>query len=347
MDRTAALRDILYLLFGIATFVFLISVKKAYADFAKELFSAWTFIFIAVMLVSVWEIYTADHLVSNFTARLYLLKPFHKLNYVPVFTFDNSNHFAIYCCLSVIIFTARILQKQKLALSGFLIACSLFLIHLSQARLGIITVFLSALTVLLYFYLKRRAADLKNAFSSIGKFALMAVFLIAGVFCFHPVENVQEKIVTSADITPDDHLPSNVLRKNLWINGMEFFKASKGLGVGAGNYQSYTNKGLGSQEIDGINSPHNWPMEILSQYGILITALFFALFVYILFVLYRSVKRSGIHRKQLLLVLLLICYAIMSNANSIFMPLPLNWFMLSLIALHADELLENNLSADA
>ena len=347
LDRTAAFKDILYLLFAIATFVFLVSLKKGYTDFGKELAAAWTMVFIVVLLVSVWEMYTANHLVSNFTSRLYMLKPFHKLNYVPVFTFDNSNHFSIYCCLSVIIFFGLILKKQQAALSGFLIACSLFIIHLSQARFAVITVCLFLVLIVLYAYIKRKQHDLGKAFVSIGKFILIAVFLTGSVFCFHAYENVHEKIVTPADITPDDHLPSSVLRRNLLNNGWEFFKTSKGLGVGAGNYQPYTQATPGLAETDGIDTPHNWPMEILSQYGILITLLFFALFVYILFVIWRSVQRAGIREQHLQLLLLLVCYAIMSNANSIFMPLPLNWFMFSLIVMYADEFLENKERTDA
>lgn len=340
IDKTAAYKDIMYLLFGLATFVFFVSIKKGYEQFEEELASIWTVVFIVVVIVSVWEIYTANHLVSSLTARLYELKPFHKLNYVPVFTFDNSNHFAIYCSLSVVFFAGTILKKQKLVLSGFLIACCMFIIHLSQARFGIITLFVFAAIVLFYFYFKREKNELKQLLLKAGKFLLVALFLISSIFCFHAYENVQNKIMTPADlITSDNHLPSNVLRKNLLLNGMDFFKQSKGLGVGAGNYKSYINKGGTLYETDGIDSPHNWPMEILSQYGIGITFLFVVLFGYILFVIYSSVKKTGFSQKHLQLLLLLVCYTIMSNANSIFLPLPINWLMLSLIVIYTDDLL--------
>lgn len=340
IDKTAAYKDILYLLFGLATFVFLVSIKKGYEQFEEELASIWTIVFIVVMFVSVWEIYTANHLISSFTSRLYELKPFHKLNFVPVFTFDNPNHFAIFCCLSVLFFVGMILKKQKLVLNGFLIACSMFIIHLAQARLGVITLFVFALTILFYFYTKRERNELKQVLFRGGKFLLVALFLVSSVFCFHAYENVQNKIMAPADlITSDNHLPSNELRRNLLLNGMNFFMSSKGLGVGAGNYKSYTNKGGTLYETDGIDSPHNWPMEILSQYGIGITFLFVALFGYILFVIYTSVKKTGFSQKHLQLLLLVVCYAIMSNANSIFLPLPINWLMLSLIVIYTDDLL--------
>lgn len=340
IDKTAAYKDILYLLFGLATFVFLVSIKKGCEQFEEELASIWTMVFIVVAIVCVWEIYTANHLVSSLTSRLYELKPFHKLNYVPIFTFDNSNHFAIYCCLSILLFAGLILKKQKLVLSGFLIACSMFIIHLSQARLGIITLFVFAAMILFYFYMKRKENELNQVLFRIGKFVLVAFFLLSSVFCFHTFENVQNKIITPADlITSDNRLPSNVLRKNLLLNGMDFFIASKGLGVGAGNYKSYINKGNVQYETDGIDSPHNWPMEILSQYGIGITFLFTALFGYIVFVIYTSIKKTSFNQKHLQLVLLLVCYAIMSNSNSIFLPLPINWLMLSLIVIYTDDLL--------
>jgi hypothetical protein len=346
IDKTLAYKDILYLLFGLFTFIFIVSIKNGFDLFEEKLASIWTDVFIIVLIVSVWEIYTSSHLVSSLTERLYHLKPFNKLNYVPVFTFDNPNYYAIYSCVSVIIFAGMIMNKKNMALNGFLIACALFIIHLTAARLGMITFALFLFLFLIYNFSKSTKSEVKSYAISFAKFGCVMLFMLISIFCFHKTENVHDKIVTSADITPDDHLPSNVLRKNLILTGRDLFIESKGLGVGAGNYKSYIRQGLTDYQTDGIDSPHNWPLEVLSQYGIIIGAFFLLLFIYILLMIFRSSKQRGFNRKQLLLLFLIICYAIMSNANSIFISLPMNWFMLSLIAVYGDELIENNPVSD-
>lgn len=346
IDRTAAFKDIFYLLFGLFTFIFLVSIKSGYSEFEERLSGIWTAVFIVVLLVSTWEINSGTHLVSSLTERLYHVKPFNKLNYVPVFTFDNPNYYATYACLSVVIFIGMILRSEKQVLSGFMIASCLFIVHLASARFGMITLLLFLLLSGVYRVLKSTKDELKAISISSAKFIGVLSLLLIGIFCFHSTENVHDKIITPADITPDDHLSSNLLRKNLILTGVQFFKDSKGLGVGAGNYKSLINNGMSEYDLDGMDAPHNWAIEILSQYGIIIALLIFALFIFILFVLYRSVKQTGFRKQHLILICLITCYVIMSNANSTFISLPLNWFMFSLIALNSDGLLENNI-ADA
>jgi len=347
IDKMAAYKDVLYLLFGIGTFIFLVSIKNGYKEFEQELAIVWTKVFIVVMIVSVWEMYTAKHIVSNFTLRLEELSPFHQLNYVPVFTFDNPNHFAIYICLSGIIFTMTLLRARNIVLNGFFIACSLLLIHILSSRFGIIASVLFALIVLFTFIQKKNKAELKAIAFSLGKFGLITFFILFSIFGFHKVIRVNEDIVKQTILIPDDHLPSTLLRKNLILNGYDFFIQSRGLGVGAGNYKPHINQGDGKYETQGIDSPHNWFIEIISQYGSVIGILFLTLFVYIVIVMYKSIKETGFSREHLQLLLLLVCYTVMSNANSIFLPLPLNWVLLSLIVLYADELLGNNQTFDA
>jgi len=155
------------------------------------------------------------------------------------------------------------------------------------------------------------------------------------------VVNVYEETLKTTVLPPDDRLPSGVIRKNLIMNGYDFFIESKMMGVGAGNYKSYIQQGKGKYPTDSIDSPHNWMIEIFAEYGILIGGLFLLWLFYILRIVYASVKRNGYEWKQLLVLLLFFCYLIMSNSNSIFMPLPVNWFMFSLLALFADDLFEN------
>jgi teichuronic acid biosynthesis protein TuaE len=342
IDKMAAYRDIMYLLFGIATLIFMVSIKHGFRDFETELVTVWMQAFFVVLAVSVWEINTANHLVSNFTHRLHELKPFHNLNFVPVFTFDNPNHFAIFLCLTIALFVGLILKNSKVALLTFLTSCSCFLLHILSARLGYIVMFIYVIMLLLFYFYKNRGLHLQSMKQTFFKVIFIFVFLMAGIFATHKVENVYEEKILETVIEPDDRLPSSVLRKNLIMNGYDFFIESKGMGVGAGNYMSYTQQGKGKHETDGIDSPHCWVVEVLTQYGIVIGVLFFLCFMYFIKVLISSARKTGFQREHLILTLLISCYIFMSNSNSIFMPLPLNWTILSLIVVFTDDLLETN-----
>ena len=154
------------------------------------------------------------------------------------------------------------------------------------------------------------------------------------------MENTNIDTIKKTTLNHEKKLPSNIIRKNLILNGYDFFKESKGLGVGAGNYMKYIQLGKGEYETDGVDSPHNWLIEIISQYGIIIVILFIFLIFYIFKVIYFSIKKIGFSQKHLLILMLLFCYMVMSNSNSIFMPLPINWLIFSFILLHTDDLLE-------
>ena len=364
IDRTMAWKDILYILFGIATFVFLVSIKDGYKAFKQDFTHCWTRVFFVVLLVSVWEMYTAKHLISSFTVALHQLGPFHQLNNVPVFTFDNPNHFAIYACLSAIIFIMAILHKKNIILNTFLIFLNLFLVYILSSRFGIITFIFIGLITLIVFFQNQNKEKVQKAVLSLSRFLVMAFFLVISIFGFHKIERVhgeladslvasnpnkKTKLMDSLSITHyetpfnkisiDERLSSNVLRRNLILDGIYFFKESNGLGVGAGNFKSYIRAGKGHYQTDGIDSPHNWVIEIISQYGAVIIILFLILFVYLIVVIYRSVKKNGFNNNHLELIFLITCYLIISNANSIFISLPLNWIMFSLIVLFTDDLL--------
>jgi teichuronic acid biosynthesis protein TuaE len=342
IDRTAAYKDIMYLMFAIAILVFLVSIKDGYPEFEKELLTVWVQVFSVIMAIAIWEIYTANHLVSNFTERLYELKPFHNLNFVPVFTFDNPNHYAIYVCLSMALFLSYLMGRQKVVILTFLTAGCCFLIHVLSARFGYIVVFLYALVITAYYYNRHKEIEYGKIWKEAAKLVFIFLFIVIGVFATHKIENVYEKMASEIEIPEDERLPSSVLRKNLVFNGCDYFIESKGMGVGAGNYMSYTRAGKGKHETDGIDSPHSMIVEIFSQYGIIITILFIACFIFFLNVLYRSSRIIAYNKKHMLVLMLIICYAVMSNSNSIFIPLPLNWFMFSLIAVYCDDLLETS-----
>lgn len=339
IDKIEAYKDIMYLLWGISTLIFLSSLKNNYHAFNKDLTRIWSQVFTIVILVSIWEIYSGTHISSNFTHTLDQLEGFHKLNFTPIFTFDNPNHFAVYLCLSTVLFINAIIQKQQVILNTFFIAICLFILHISYAKLGFITYFIFLVILLIYYIVKNKHLINYNSFAkSILNMCLIFSLFYFGIFKTNTLHTQKE--ISEAKKSAPKESKSTSIRKNLILNGFDFFIESKGKGVGAGNFKTYIQNKKGRFDTDSIVSPHNWAIEILSQYGILILLTMVFWGVYILKVVFKSIKSLGFTQEPIFVLLLFSCYLTMSNANSIFMPLPLNWVLFSLIALYTDDLLE-------
>lgn len=113
---------------------------------------------------------------------------------------------------------------------------------------------------------------------------------------------------------------SNRNRINMILNGLYFLLKSFGLGVGAGNVEHY----LMNEAILYVDAPniHNWFMDILVGYGIIVFALYMIMYIYILrrlFLNYFYSKDSFIKNTSLVLFSYVIAFVIssMSSATNI------------------------------
>ncbi|WP_423188921.1 O-antigen ligase family protein [Alkalibacterium sp. f15] len=108
---------------------------------------------------------------------------------------------------------------------------------------------------------------------------------------------------------------SNRYRINLLINGFAFLLQTYGFGVGAGNIEYWMANRPFVEDIDAMNI-HNWFMEILVGYGVIIFMLYTIMYIYIVRKLYLNYKyNSDSFIKNTSMVLLI--YAISFLASSI------------------------------
>lgn len=115
---------------------------------------------------------------------------------------------------------------------------------------------------------------------------------------------------------------SNLFRVNLIRNGLSFFVQSFGLGVGAGNVEYWMINRPVITEIDAPNL-HNWFLEILVGYGLIIFCLYLIMYVFTLRQLYLSYRYSSdlfVKRASMVLFAYLIAFlaSSISSASNIF-----------------------------
>lgn len=125
-------------------------------------------------------------------------------------------------------------------------------------------------------------------------------------------------------------LGSNTIRKNLILNGLEYLKSSSFMGVGAGGFQGNNSLGLNKYPDGSIMTAHNSFIEIVSQYGIIVLLLFLCILFCIKLKVFRRIKSKLWDFNDVIIVCLILNFYIMSNANSSFLSLPLNWIILFL-----------------
>ncbi|WP_300665731.1 O-antigen ligase family protein [Fluviicola sp.] len=136
-------------------------------------------------------------------------------------------------------------------------------------------------------------------------------------------------------------LGSNSVRKNLLLNGLDYLKRSNYMGLGAGGFQASNVLKLNKYPDNGVVGAHNFIIEILSQYGVFIFALLMSVFIWIIYILLCALKRGLWDEKHFLVLWLLVTLVFMGNANSTFLSLPINWFLVVLVLVFANELMES------
>jgi O-antigen ligase len=99
----------------------------------------------------------------------------------------------------------------------------------------------------------------------------------------------------------NDGTGSTFIRINLYLNSLYTTFQSFMLGVGPGNYQYNINPMFNTQ---GIINPHNWWLEILTNYGLLVFFGYCCFFLYMLVKLFK-IYRENNDKNELALILFL------------------------------------------
>lgn len=341
-------KEIFYLFSGTVVFIVFQSYYYCIKRPVKTFFTAWFTGFFTQFLLSLWEMNTGNHLYGNFYHFLKTLSPNHFVNWIPVSTFNNPNNFSIYLVLSsIFFFIARKVRPDYKDLFMGLIAYCFLAIYLGSSRLGVIAILT---TYGLYLLLNNTKATIKK-FTSKKLWLLIALSTATFIYILNTdytsimaesrlKEGQQENAVSPKK--PTTGISSTDVRKNLIINGLHYFKNSCFLGVGAGGYEPYTLQGKGETDTDGMINPHNWTIQVLANYGIIIFLPVYGFYLLIITYLlrHRNTFKLGSEPHYYLSagIMLFVVYAIISNSDSSFINNNLNWITLTSMTLISDEI---------
>lgn len=283
------------------------------AIFFKRIFQLSIILFIGLCLIGWFEFFTGIHLQGLHTEKLLKL-PAGNITYSAVFIYDNCNTFLCYLfSLTIIILISKPEKRLRFIEVSGIIFQLLFFSIIADSRFGkIISIALFAFYTISFIdksfivkhinYLKAGAFIL---ICSIGIFALNPVYWgpiwkngkeyklnsIQGIVDlngkpqFIASDSIlkkygNEKILLAMDTFElKGKSSSNLIRKNLLLNGAWMIQQQPITGLGPGQYSWYTKNKLIPYATGTVDSPHEGLTELTSQYGIPFTLYFIFLIV--------------------------------------------------------------------
>ncbi|MFO7659804.1 MAG: O-antigen ligase family protein [Candidatus Cloacimonadaceae bacterium] len=217
-------------------------------------------VFLGYCLIYMWEMATGMHLPSS---RLYGVPlP------IPTGAFYNENNSAVFMLLLAPFLTV----KTRLTTSrlGKTVALVLFLFMLvvslvQSSRLALAMIFLLGI----YYFIRA------GLYIKIASLILITLSLAVFIIGFPKEANfaglILHRQLTSLEYESKSYLmTSSKIRHRLNIESINLAAESRFFGTGAGSYETYLNKGR-YHRTSWVLNPHNWWMELLANFGLLIT----------------------------------------------------------------------------
>jgi hypothetical protein len=347
-------------IFNLLTFLIISScylffkTKVLFTQLVKNTLWGWL---VLLIVFGFMEVITGFHFSGNYTKSINDTA-FKLIDFAPIFIFDNPNDFILNCIVTLLIllFIDSKIFVNKVYLVSVLFSVFILSIYASS-RIGQLIILAIFGIVFLKFYAK----DVRNLCSEYKLIVLVfscCVFLLLisnKVYYGKNTSNVnshidggiiiqknngkfsivevatnlsrKEKSELSKQINLINNKPgfnSSAIRMKLIENGLYLIKKNPVFGVGPGQF-SVLNLNQKVPNFTGENvSPHNYLIEIISQYGLL--AICFLSYLLVLFVRLLKFRTET----SFWLIVSMILLFLSSNMPSAFIYQPIYWLFMTL-----------------
>lgn len=324
------MRAMFLLTIGISTIIFIYLWTRNLSHCLQMMRYVWA----AMSILVLWgysEILTNHYLFANLH-KLDKYGTFQSdpLSRIPITVFENQNDYATmliaYLSLTFIMIELSRNKWLKLSYYGWFIAGA-YLIYRCESRMTILALFG---LIFMKWMLNYRWDFKKSRF--IKWFALCILILI---FVSVIIEPVRAKLGNLIYLGYGPELSGDMVRLNLWRNGMEFIGQTFGMGVGAGNIEFWM-ASFGSLPTEDIVNMHNWWLEIFVAYGIPVFICYTLAYYYMIYLLWKSrkylPKNIRVINDSLISFLMVYIFASITSANNILIEW--HWVFFGLIIVY-------------
>lgn len=222
-------------------------------------------------------------------------------NNYPVSMFNNTNDFALFMLMSIFfLYVCAVNSKNVLwkIINIITIFSSAYLLIITGSRANILG-FVLAFSLYIYMSMKNKS----------GRRTMLTILILLFIFILINPNALQSYIIMiNQNFNSDLVFGSDSVRINLIKNGFEFLLNTFGFGTGAGNIE-YWMENYGTYYTGGIVNIHNWWMEILTGYGIVIFVLYITFYLRLFRSLYRKYRTTKDKKNMTISLALMCCMA--------------------------------------
>lgn len=218
---------------------------------------------------------------------------FRYLNYnYPVSTFGNTNDYAVFLMFSFFILYICLMNSSKVIIKLLYIASMISTVSLlvsTGARAALIGLIIGVIFIVFYSVQRKQTRRLV--------LSVLIAFIIVALLNPNVIMSFFGNIESELDFNFSSQNNSEFVRINLIKNGISFLISTFGFGTGAGNIEFWM-ENYRIYDTGRVLNIHNWWMEILVGYGIIIFLLYI-LFYYKLFFNMRYKFKTSKNKRDL------------------------------------------------
>lgn len=362
-------RSIVLMLMTTYAFLFAKHVL-GYERWKKVVFKCFIIVLIFISFFALVEVFFGWHIASSFTEKISIRGIDDDILNIPVFLWENPNNFLTY----ILLFTSIIIlflydQPNKNVLVLTLSIFSLFFIVKADSFIAsILWIILNGLVGLIYLIQNWKVRFKKYLPLIIALFVCLGYVLVTKKIyteiprsslitarCaehFYPQTGVGEHLNNDVallksekeDLQKIQHAEKMHLRNStserlaLIRNGIDFFIDSYFLGIGPGQYRYKHDNNEIRTFAFGNNGPHAYVIELLSQFGLLITGAFMLFFLYFLVMVIKLRKKNHFVFLSALVALIVFCAC--TVLPSAFLIMDINWIFLIVFVIYIQQMQE-------
>ena len=264
-DREAAVKQLVYYPVHFMLFLELIVFSKNATHPLKSISRGWLVSVLLCSAVAYWEITTGNHLDIAYQHDDTFYTGTEILQHMSAsVTFFNYNSYVTFLCFSFPWIFFILLDKNRSfiekSISFLALVATVLTIVINASRGGVLTV-----AVMLFIYI---------LFSK--KFQWESIMLILGIIAvgYYMVNSGDFVTAVLAARLSNEGMGAEESRFYIWSNVLSMFANTGGFGVGVGGLHA----AMRQNTYSSITASHNMFLEILSQYGVVITITIFLFF---------------------------------------------------------------------
>jgi hypothetical protein len=342
-----------FILFGVLTIF-------GWDEFKRIIRDGLRFYLILLLVFGFIEFFSLFHIVGSNVSKL-VEYPLSSTFFAPFFIYDNNNDYCAYFLLLIgFLYLFDDWLQQRTGIVLLLVFILFFFSRFAQSRLS---EYLSYVYFIVLIIIQFKSV-LTKKISVRGIFYITSfIFLLSSIFLFNsffngsaylntPESVINRLIVINQEMDTivaykdlplakknklikafsnqklDDDSRSNGIRVNLLKNGIDMIKKDPVFGAGPGSFRINHKENRFVYPTDTVSNPHNFVIEIVSQFGIF----GWAYFGILIFILFRAFKKKFVpSNRKALLILLMILYPFIGLIPSSFLYINLHWLFLPLI----------------